>query len=159
MNVSSARQRHILELHAVGYTDRDISQQTGVSLSAVQKIVRDEFGKTHPGQSRSAVNAAERRQLLVNRLERRAHRVLDRLEAADAIGFQTVLKGSYGVEEEVLVDSVPTRDEQALANSLGRYMSAVRDAEAKDSTVEQVSGLLTQLADALGVGNAEPETD
>ena len=147
----------VMELHSLGKSCNYVAQATGITPQHVSRIVR-ERGKTFSGKRmaialvKQQADRAQERAELVARQEKRVGRILDRLEASDTMGFRTLVRGEYGVEEEHLLEFVPTRDEQALANSLAKHMESLAKAEAANRGLNlTVMGLLENLAEELGL--------
>ena len=155
--LTDADRANILAMIDRGMSRNDIARESGRSGSTISKIAtanKREFGqRTQVAAATEArrVDLRARRQRIVEREIARVEHLQDRREKAD---FQTILKASFGEEEPVILDFVPTVDERNLADTISRCVVTIEKLERIDGDqgVEHARSLLGQLGAVLGLG-------
>jgi len=142
------------ELFDAGRSCNAIARELGVSASTISAWAKRE-GLTFPSErvvqaaEAHRVSAAERRAKIIGRLQSRAEKNLDRLEAPKYKTRIVTGEGSLLVEDDDPMAADELRHSQAIAN----YMKTARDLEALDNDggVAEGAALLISLGKALGV--------
>jgi predicted transcriptional regulator len=154
----SARAR---DLHSRGWSCNAIAKELGVAPSTISRWAKREGLSFERGQV-AAANAAKivdgkaRRLALADRGYKRAEALYARLEAPQ---FKTLVRGSEGREDQVLLDFVPTQNERDLAQAIATHLTSVAKLEAVDAGTgsDDAKSMLAQLGKALGIGQEAAE--
>lgn len=161
---TDAETAKLRELHAAGRSMHSIaaemkrSKQT-VSTHSVEIGLTWDRSKTAAATEARVIDFKARRTSIVARMYDDTEHVLTQLEnGRNGKGWQSILKGTFGVEEARNLDFIPSRDRRDMADVLTRNITTAAKLEAIDANagVERERSLLTQLGEALGVtGPAE----
>lgn len=151
------------ELHAAGKSLNAIATEMGRAKATISKYAGQAgltFDRTRTAKAAEAVHVDNkaRRVSITARVYDEAEDVLGGVEKGRAgNGWQTILKGSFGVEEVRSLDFVPSRDRRDVSDTLSRLLGTATKLEAIDASggVEKERSLLTQLGEALGVTGPE----
>ncbi len=144
-------------LHEAGRSLHSIAaemQRSKHTISTKAKALGLTWDRSSTAAATNAVvvDNKARRVAIVARMYTRMEKLQDRLEAPE---FRTVLKGTYGIDERVTLDFVPTADERNIADTLSRYVASATKLEQVDAADKPsaVRDLLTGIADRLGLAD------
>lgn len=120
-------------------------KRTGVQTYAAQN--------TREATEVAQANNAERRANLVKRLYGVAEQSMDLIESPNE--YQTILKGSMGVEGAASPGFIPAQDKQREMTAIGIMLdkAAVLEKFDNDNGATEAKGLLLALAEQIGVGS------
>lgn len=156
--VSRAKREKVILLRKRGFGCAEIARLMDLTPDTVSDVVHSEgmaFGGADTLRIATAAQKqrnARRRAHIIEEAYQRAESILASLREAQEGEFRALVRGEKGAEYEEHFDFVPSRDEQALANALSRQIEAATHLEKiDDSSSEQVSSLLSGMAEALGI--------
>ncbi|WP_051393062.1 hypothetical protein [Glycomyces arizonensis] len=141
----------LADLQAENGSTRDIAERHGVGHASVSRIAKDaglalDRSKTvHATRARLA-DIRELRARLAERTLRRAHKVLDRLDADTYSSKQVAPNGAVVTVE---TEHPPARDERDLAAAVSSYTTAAERVTDNDSGADATKSLLGSLDKAL----------
>lgn len=135
------------------------SKQTGIPKNTIQGWARKAGVRTVRNENVSArVDAAkldnsERRANLVKRLYGLAESSVDLIESPAE--YQTILKGSMGVEDAAQPGFIPAQDKQREMTAIGIMLDKAATLEKfdNDNGATEAKGLLLALAEQIGVAS------
>lgn len=155
---TEAELQTLRERNAAGDSLTAIARDLGVTKPVLSRKAAAlgltwDRSRTEKATAAKVVDAKARRATILGRLYGEAEAVLDDLEAGRAgKGWNTIIRGEYGIENTRSLDFIPIRDRRDASDTLSRVLvQATRLEQVDNGTADAVKGLLGGLADQLGL--------